>query len=248
MSDDNKQSGQEYQYPEGEYIVDGSVDRSQPQNQGLPPKMGMGLLVDIWNNNKRVMIITLLASLIAMIFKFVSAHKSAPSPTDKVPSSPAIVQPAVETQPSVSPAPEDLREDLINLNDRTAAQDKEMIGQLRSEVDQLKSSIDNLNNGQAELGNTLASIGTNLSDLQESLKPKKPAMAKKLTKAPIKVHYNLRAVIPGRAWILGSDGSSVSVAVGSKINQYGTVQRIDPDNGLVVTSSGKVIGFNANDS
>ncbi len=57
--------------------------------------------------------------------------------------------------------------------------------------------------------------------------------------------YHVRAVEPGRAWILARDGSSMSVSLSSVIPGYGKVTRIDYIAGIIATESGKMIRFAA---
>jgi hypothetical protein len=53
--------------------------------------------------------------------------------------------------------------------------------------------------------------------------------------------YNVQAVVPGRAWLMNDAGKSVTVAVGDKLPGFGVVVDIDALNGVVVTSSGKLL-------
>ncbi|MCB1827483.1 MAG: type IV secretion protein IcmG, partial [Coxiellaceae bacterium] len=71
-----------------------------------------------------------------------------------------------------------------------------------------------------------------------------PNHIKKLPPSPV-LTFTLRAIIPGRAWVTGSNGEEDSVAVGSKLKNYGTVKAIEVNAGKVLTTSGKVITYNA---
>jgi intracellular multiplication protein IcmG len=55
--------------------------------------------------------------------------------------------------------------------------------------------------------------------------------------------YRLQAAIPGRAWLMRSDGANVTVSLGDKIPGYGTIVGIDPNEGVVQTSSGANIKY-----
>ena len=59
--------------------------------------------------------------------------------------------------------------------------------------------------------------------------------------------YAVRALVDGRAWIVGSNGLSQSVTVGDPIPGYGNVTAIEAARGAIVTTSGKVIRLGAND-
>ncbi len=240
MKDDNKHSEQEYQYPEGEYVVDGEAHPAEQPQQAALPQPNMNMLADLWRANKRIIIITGIAIFVALLFKLFSGHKV----PEQAPVMVEPVQAAVTTdQNAISAQASSQMQSALN----AVNQNKAAIDELHNEVEQLKSAIDGVNSSQAQFSNSLSVLSEQIAQIQTALQPKKPAEAKK-TVATIPVIYYLRAIIPGRAWIQGSDSSSRSVAVGDTLKQYGVVQSIDAENGVVTTSSGKIIGFNSDDS
>ena len=58
----------------------------------------------------------------------------------------------------------------------------------------------------------------------------------------------MQAVIPGRAWLIANNGSTITVREGTPIPGYGIAKIIDPIKGRVMTSSGKEIRFSQDDS
>jgi intracellular multiplication protein IcmG len=60
--------------------------------------------------------------------------------------------------------------------------------------------------------------------------------------------YNIQAVIPGRAWLIATNGATLTVSQGTAIPGYGIVKLIDPVQGKVTTSSGQIIRFSQEDS
>jgi intracellular multiplication protein IcmG len=50
--------------------------------------------------------------------------------------------------------------------------------------------------------------------------------------------YFVQAIIPGRAWLEDSQGQTITVANGDEVPGFGQVTNIDPQNGVVLTSSG----------
>lgn len=60
--------------------------------------------------------------------------------------------------------------------------------------------------------------------------------------------YFIQAVIPGRAWLVATNGSTLTVREGTVIAGYGMVKLIDSRQGRVLTSSGQVIRFSPEDS
>lgn len=62
------------------------------------------------------------------------------------------------------------------------------------------------------------------------------------------IKYFVKALIPGRAWLIAENGSTLTVRTGSIIPGYGVVTMVDVSQGRVLTNSGKVITFGQNDS
>lgn len=62
-----------------------------------------------------------------------------------------------------------------------------------------------------------------------------------------KIHYYVQAIIPGRAWLVSSQGQTLTLRVGSTLPGYGIVKSIDADQGRVMMSTGKVFIFNPAD-
>ena len=62
-----------------------------------------------------------------------------------------------------------------------------------------------------------------------------------------KEEYRVRAIISGRAWVEDSAGNNVTVKVGDRIPTYGKITEIKPVEGIVITSSGRIISFEAGD-
>jgi len=83
--------------------------------------------------------------------------------------------------------------------------------------------------------------------LQEAKKPARVAVSKPRIKK-ILIHYFLKAIVPGRAWLVASNGSTLTVREGTSIPGYGVVKLIDAQQGRVVMRSGRVIRFSPDDS
>jgi len=82
------------------------------------------------------------------------------------------------------------------------------------------------------------------------VKKKEPPHHRRALREKIFIHprvptqtFYVEAVVPGRAWLQGSDGETISVSIGSYLEGYGRVTRIDEDRGVVATSSGHVIPY-----
>ena len=62
------------------------------------------------------------------------------------------------------------------------------------------------------------------------------------------ITYTLQSIVPGRAWVKSSEGEYMTLSTGKQLPQYGVVESINADQGIVTTSSGKTIVYGANDS
>jgi intracellular multiplication protein IcmG len=77
-------------------------------------------------------------------------------------------------------------------------------------------------------------------------KPPKPRVLNGFLNQRLK--YYVQAVIPGRAWLIATNGATLTVREGTLISGYGVVKLIDPTQGRVLTSSGRIIRFSQSDS
>lgn len=75
----------------------------------------------------------------------------------------------------------------------------------------------------------------------------RPQPRKQIIKQPV-MKYFVKAVIPGRAWLIAENGSTLTVRKGSIVPGYGVVTMVDVSQGRVLTNSGKTITFGQNDS
>lgn len=122
------------------------------------------------------------------------------------------------------------------------------VNSVNNNVSNLNAQIENLNQVISTLSNQLAKQSEEISVLMIRTQPrpvKKSAVKRVHTPA---ISYYLQAVIPGRAWLIGTNGSTLTVREGTIITGYGTVKLIDSLQGRVLTSSGRVIRFSQADS
>jgi intracellular multiplication protein IcmG len=127
-----------------------------------------------------------------------------------------------------------------------------------------KTRLNNLESQVVNMQSTLSDMNAKLSDLSAQVsrlgaqanKPVSFATRKKWhhlrhrvfrgvggDEGDIVYSYQLQAMLPGRAWLIRSDGSTTTVSLGDKIPGYGTVILINPDAGMVQTSSGAIIKY-----
>lgn len=131
---------------------------------------------------------------------------------------------------------------------------------MRSEVSNLGSQLSAVSSNLTALSSELNQIHAVISELNTKIdeqsreitrlmaKPKPAPKKRVVRKAIPSKKYSVQAVIPGRAWLISTDGGTLTVSDGSNIPGYGIVKLIDPQQGRVLTSSGQVIKFNQNDS
>ena len=115
----------------------------------------------------------------------------------------------------------------------------------------MTKKIEALDQMVVSLNNKIDSQSREVMALQAQKAPvvskPKPIKHKPVSQAQ-KTKYFLQAVIPGRAWLIAENGSTLTVRDGSLIAGYGIVRLIDPNQGRVITSSGQVIQFSQTDS
>lgn len=129
---------------------------------------------------------------------------------------------------------------------------RQQVNNLSNVTQGLQSSIDQINTQLTQLNATLAILTDKMQTqvAQQQAAQKKVAvksstlMAKPAIKKTV---YHIMAIIPGRAWLKSSNASTVTVSVGTQLPGYGTVSKIDPQLGNVVTSSGQIIQYSADD-
>lgn len=134
---------------------------------------------------------------------------------------------------------------------------------LRSEISSQNDQLSAINASVNELSNKIATQNQIISSLSAKIDEQaqqlsmleKRATTVRSVHAPIIRHkviavttYYIQAVIPGRAWLISSKGSTLTVREGSIIPGYGVVKLIDPNQGRVITSSGRIIRFSQQDS
>jgi len=119
---------------------------------------------------------------------------------------------------------------------------------LNTNLGALTDKLNQLTTQMTQLASTLQEQSQVVMTLKERTKPK-PIVVKRIHPHPHHaLKYYLQAVIPGRGWLIATNGSTLTVRVGTIIPGYGVVRAIDSTQGVVLTSSGKMIRFSQEDS
>lgn len=173
---------------------------------------------------------------------------------------PAVVAPpAVVNNPPVTPPPVIAENPSPMINQKLSTLEVTQQS-MRSEVDAVNTQLGGLNTNVTALSNQIVQLNQTIAALSAKLdeqsaviekltvKAKRKVMSHKVKKAQTPFRYYLQAVIPGRAWLIATNGSTLTVREGTKIPRYGVVKLIDPLQGRVLMSSGQVIKFSQADS
>lgn len=165
-----------------------------------------------------------------------------------------VVSPPVTEQPAPTPdvaqieqrlsvlevGQENLRSEINSLNDQ--------LGMVSSNINDLSNKINALNQTVSTLSAKLDEQSQKIAMMSEHARPKKVVQPRVVRKVIPQSMYYIQAVIPGRAWLISTNGSTLTVREGTPIAGYGVVKLIDPNQGRVITSSGRVIRFSQQDS
>lgn len=125
------------------------------------------------------------------------------------------------------------------------------LGSLSSTMSEMTAKIAALNQMIVALNEKIDTQSAELISMQKKkIEPVRSRDFKQHVKVPSipVVRYYLQAVIPGRAWLVAENGTTLTVREGSSLAGYGFIRSIDPKQGHVLTSSGKVIKFSQADS
>ena len=125
------------------------------------------------------------------------------------------------------------------------------------DIDSLKRQVASINRQSADFRSQIKELNGKMDILTKALERNtqqlstvvKTQQLKDTDKKAVeqKQEYKIRAVISGRAWVEDKAGNNMTVKVGDNIPTYGRVTKIRPIEGLVETSSGRMISFSHDD-
>lgn len=245
MSDKNRDNEEEYQFPEAEYVE--HAEESVAHDDATSIDYDDASTVSAKNNslmsklkNKRIILGVVGAVVVLILFNAMHKSDVKPVAVEKAPA------PVVQQQPDTKLVGQ------LNKLKKIQADSESSTTLLKDEVDDLKSSLTEANQSQVEMAQKISELSAQLKTLNEAViankpKPKKTVMHKK-TAVVKKITYALQSVVPGRAWVKSSEGLFLTLSVGKALPQYGVVENINADQGVVTTSSGKTIVYGADDS
>lgn len=266
---EHDQDNDEYKFAELDSYGHESMDNESTETDSASPEKKH---TSERKNIKRNALIALVVIIFAMVmYKLIGMMFTKKSTTETVQTTvppitqatPQPIEPIATTQtttpvvqqpqPVVSADTGDLKEK-VSVIEQTQLTVKTEISTISEQVGTVNNNINNLNTQIAQLNQVIRTLSDQVNKQSEEIKilmvharPVTPTIIRPRIMIP-RVIYYIQAVIPGRAWLIGSNGSTLTVREGTKIAGYGTVKLIDSIQGRVLTSSGQVIRFSQDDS
>ncbi len=252
----------------------GSSDTMEysPENSASSPAAGEPSIINKTFSGKsvvirNVLIVITLIIVVMVIYPFI--HSS-----NTIKKKPAQISPVIqETKVKQYIEPINRTPVMASVPDQQSNEKvTQQLNALESNQDKIQSEFAATNNQLSGINNNINQMMSQVSELNrltslyaskveeqarqiEQLTAEAAAMKKARsikhvahrTRVPA-LSYAIQAVIPGRAWLIASNGSTLTVREGSVIAGLGRVSLIDPRQGRVVISSGRVIRFSQEDS
>ena len=213
-----------------------------------------------------VIIVVMVYILYSMYAALVPVEQKEIKPVEPAKVEQPQVQAPVPQQEPIVTATQQVQETSNESNQQQAPiVSSDVSSQLQQQEAAIKEIADDttyLENGQKDLSAKFDKLSTKLDALldqvetmieeqkERELKAKRLAeqkreMAERKLAPPMK--YYIRALVEGRAWLQTDDGKEATVSVGQPLKDYGTIMAIYVNQGLVTTSSGRVISFKDNE-
>lgn len=257
---DEKNINDEYQY-----VEEGDIEPVSPELNESPPPADSSDYAEKFNsiiqkpNIRRNAIIAVVALFILLgVIKCTSSEP--PKTNDNKAQESYQQQQARLLQEKSQAAPKAQELDTPELNQLSANQNnlQNTISGLSSQVNQLTNQVNSLNNNYQTLMQEFASLQNKLNLAVQAIEELSASQKSKRQLTPAPHHYRkvraytpiqyekyyIQAIIPGRAWLISSNGQTLTVTVGSKVPGYGTVRKILPLEGRVIMSSSRILKFN----
>lgn len=252
---------EEYQFADLDEVNPGDTDYIDPPDDNAPPPSFSEQSVTGQSNMKRALfIVGLLVMGVIIIYKVASfwgAEKKEPTIvpvkttqfTKK--KSQVVTSLSQDTIPSNSKISQKLA--TLEMNQQSMRAEfntsRDQLTQVSRSLNELLTQITALNQQIAALRLTVDAQAQEITRLTiRTPVARKTSTPSRPHAAVARVKYYLQAVIPGRAWLIGSNGVTLTVREGTSVSGYGIVKLIDPRQGRVLMSSGQVIRFSQEDS
>lgn len=255
MSDEKKNitPDDEYQFPQDEYIsadsehhdafkADASSNTEKTSGTTGANKF-RGNWIDYIKNlknikNKRAVFVIVGLVVLIIGYRLFSGGEKAPT----LP--PVTAQPAVSSAPVQPSGDGEMLNSLDSLRAHSSASAAQ-IKTLQAQVMDMQNALSQTQSTNQQLQKSVAALTAQLNTLTAEMN--NLIANARFSKPGKRIVFHLRAVVPDRAWITANTGETMSVTVGDRIEQYGTVSAIDARRGIIETSGGRKIIYGQND-
>lgn len=208
---------------------------------------------------RNVLIVVALIIIVMIVYPFMRSSSSDITPVPSISHVKNTIAPGTPQPVSVSPGLNDQITQKLSAMEANQEQMQTAALASSSQLSGMSNTMNDMMTKITELNNTIALYATKVDEQSrviEQLVVQASALKHAQTKRHIvsrkriapSLQYYIQAVIPGRAWLIASNGSTLTVREGTLIQGLGKVTLIDPRQGRVLTSSGKVVRFSQEDS
>lgn len=258
---DKDQFNDEYQFADLDSMSPDSGAEVQPNPENEPPPDTVHGENKKSNVKQKAIIVLVLVVVLMIVYKLIASFFS-----EKKPPVSTLPEPAKIAMPITAPTPQPMPV-VVAPTPSASTKLREQLTALESSQQNVQSGLDAVNNQLGGISNNVNAMSAKIAELStiiNNLSTKVDEQAREIDQMTIRreakkahhvprkmVHYHkyfIQAIIPGRAWLVATNGSTLTVRDGSVIRGYGTVKLIDPNQGRVLTSSGQVIKFSQEDS
>ena len=258
MADDKESyEEEEYQYADVDLAKETELPPTEETLHKRPKKRFFATLM-----SRRIIIPIVIVIAIFVVYQFIGRmgqqqQTSTQFPTTQAATTDRTTDRTTGTTTQAHAVSEELS-DLLVKSDLAAGRQMNKIKQQQAQnaanIQQLQINIQSVDSSLIRMQRDLASASAGLSSITQQLQQKAaPAtkMPRKVVRKrviPPRAAYQLKAVVPGRAWLQGSKGSTQTIKVGDTLQGYGRITAINTVQGQVVTSSGRTISYGERDS
>ena len=254
----------EYQFTD----LDAMSSDPVAEGAGYDTEAGVAARADKNNIKRNALIVVILVIVAMVLYKIVGSfyldknELAANIPTmAMVEPTPVKPKPQPIPQPIAAPMPTIDKSIVDNKTSQKLSELESTQQAMQSDVSSVNGQLGDVNNSvkalmgkMAELNGLITTLSMKVDGQSREIEQltQRRVEAKRVTHTATNVpsypKYYIQALIPGRAWLIAANGSTLTVRAGTVIAGYGLVRLIDASQGRVTTSSGQVIKFSQEDS
>jgi intracellular multiplication protein IcmG len=223
---DNLMKDDEYHFSEG-------GNTNQSYETAAPRSGGAG-----GSKRKNIFLVIGVLIIVVMVFKILGHLHGNKTATAVAP----VVTPSVKPMPTLKAA---IPQPDLQVQSR--------LNSVENKVNEISGAMTGINQQLQSINTQLQSLSAAVTQQQMDINAlravKKKVTAVKVVTTPLPTKaYTIQAMVPGRAWLNASDGSTLTVQSGDQLPGYGTVLDIVPSQAMIATSSGRVLAYSSDDS